>query len=215
MRRPPHDSPADSSTDSFAEGGAAITLASGSAARAGMLSAAAIPFAVRAPRVDEDAVRAALVQDGAAPRDVADALAEMKAVKGSVPGLCLGGDQVLELDGAVVSKAADREAARSLLQRMAGRTHHLHAAAVLAEDGRPVWRVVETVRMAMRPLSDGYVDGYLARNWDAVRGAVGCYHIEGEGARLFTRIEGSHFAVLGLPLLPLIDHLVQRGVVAA
>lgn len=189
-----------------------LTLASASGARAALLRAAGIAHDVRPARIDEDAVKASLAAEGASPRDVADALAEMKAVKGRVPGLCLGSDQVLDLDGTVLSKAPDRAAAAGQLRALAGRTHRLIAAAVVAEDGEPVWRAAETVLLAMRPLSDGFIDAYLERNWDAVRHSVGHYHVEGEGPRLFTRIEGSHYAVLGLPLLPLVDWLTARGV---
>ena len=193
----------------------AITLASGSEARARLLRAAGVAVAIRPARVDEDAVRAALEAEGAPPRDVADALAEMKAVKGAAAGLVLGADQVLELDGAVLAKAPDRAAGRAQLRALRGRTHRLHAAAVVAEGGRPVWRHVATVRVTMRDFSDGYLDDYLARNWDAVREAVGCYHAEGEGARLLARIEGDLFAVQGLPLLEVLGWLAARGAVAS
>lgn len=192
-----------------------LILASASETRAAMLRAAGVAVEVRPARVDEVAVRAALSAEGAAPRDVADALAEMKAVKRGEAGLCLGADQVLEMRGDVLSKAETPAEAAAQIRHLAGRTHELHAAAVLARDGTSVWRAVETATMTMRPLSEDYVADYVARNWDAVRGAVGCYHVEGEGARFFSRIDGSHFAVLGLPLLPLLDQLIRLGEVTA
>ena len=192
-----------------------LTLASASEARARLLRAAGVPVAIRPARVDEGAARAALAADGATPRDVADALAEMKAVKRGAAGLTLGADQVLDHAGAVLSKPATPEDAAAQLRALRGGVHALHAAAVIAEDGRPVWRHVSTVRMTMRAVSDGYVDDYVARNWDAIRHAAGGYLIEAEGARLFARVDGDLFAVQGLPLLEVLGHLADRGVVAS
>ena len=192
-----------------------LTLASGSATRAKMLTDARIPFEVVAPRVDEAALTDALRAEGHGPRAVADALAEMKALRVRRPGLVLGCDQVLDHDGTPMGKPVDRDAALEQLMRLRGGEHALHAAAVIAEDGRPVWRHVGTVTMVMRAASPAYLSDYVDRNWEVVRHSAGAYTLEGEGARLFHRVRGDFFTVLGLPLLPLIDFLVTRGEVAA
>lgn len=189
-------------------------LASGSQIRARLLQNAAVPVEVIKPRVDEDSVKAALLAEGASPRDIADALAELKARKVSDknPGaLVLGCDQVLDLGGALLSKPASRDDALSQLQALRGQRHQLLSAAVICEDGRPIWRHVGVVRMQMRDVSDAYLAGYLDRNWPDVADSVGAYKLEQEGVRLFSRIEGDYFTVLGLPLLELLAYLTLRG----
>lgn len=191
-----------------------LVLASRSASRRAMLEAAGVPFEAVAPQVDEDAAKAALA--GAGPRDLADALAELKALKVSarVPdALVLGSDSVVALpDGSLLDKPASREEAADHLHRMSGRVHELWSAAVVAEDGRAVWRHVERARMHVRPLSYSFVEAYLDSEWPAIAGCVGCYRMEGPGVQLFGQVEGSHFTVLGLPLLPLLDYLRTRSV---
>jgi septum formation protein len=188
-----------------------LLLASSSASRRAILANARIPFEVRPARVDEETVTDALLGEGHGPRAVADALAELKAMRAGGDGLTLGCDQVLDLDGRLLGKPSDPDHAIEMLAEMSGRTHRLHSAAVLVEDGRPVWRHVADVSLTMRPLSTGYVHDYVARNWAEIRNCAGAYMIEAEGARLFHAIRGDHFAILGLPLLPLIDVLVTRG----
>lgn len=196
-----------------------IVLASQSASRRAMLTAAQVPFEAMAPGVDEDAAKDALRADGLDARALADALAELKALKVSrrVPGaLVLGCDQTLSLDdGSMIDKAVDREDAARILRLLSGRVHHLHSAAVITLNGEPIWRHVERVRMHVRPLSDAFIAAYLDSDWDALRWCVGCYRIEGPGAQLFSKVEGSQFAIQGLPLLPLLDFLRVRGVLAA
>lgn len=195
---------------------ALLTLASSSETRARLLRAAGLEIEAVPPRVDEAALQAGLSSEGVRPRDMADALAEAKAAKvaGRFPErLVLGCDQTGELDGTLLTKPATPEAAADLIARLAGTRHALHAAGVLYEEGRPVWRQVETVRLHMRPLSSGYVERYVARNWPAIGDSVGAYRLEEEGARLFTRVEGDHFAVQGLPLLPLLSYLATRGLI--
>lgn len=192
-----------------------LILASTSQTRQDLLRRAAIGFEVRAPRVDEAAVKDALLSEGNPPRDVADALAELKSLRVREPGLVLGCDQVLDRDGTLVSKPTSPEEAILQLTALAGRRHRLHTAAVISEDGRPVWRYVATVTLSMRAVGPSYIDGYVSRNWEEIRHSAGSYTLEGEGARFFTRVEGDHFAVLGLPLLPLIDFLITRGEVEA
>ena len=194
-----------------------LILASQSASRRAMLTAAGVPFEATAAGVDEDAAKAALA--GSKPRDLADALAELKAVKVSLrhPGrLVLGSDSVVSLaDGSLLDKPESRDQAADHLARMSGARHDLWSAAVIAENGRPVWRHVEAAKMHVRPLSPAFIEGYLDQEWPAIAGCVGCYRIEGPGAQLFSRIEGSQFTVLGLPLLNVLDYLRTREVIPA
>jgi septum formation protein len=144
--------------------------------------------------------------EGAAPRDVADALAELKARRGAdrrPEALVIGCDQVLVLGDRMLSKPETPAEARAQLADLAGGRISLSRPPSSYEDAPPVWRHVGTARLTMRSPSDAYLDDYVARNWDSVRHSVGGYKVEEEGARLFSRIEGDHFTVLGLPLLEL------------
>lgn len=191
-----------------------LILASGSSIRQSLLQNAGVEFGVHAARVDEDAIRDALLSEDASPRDIADALAEMKARKVSdkFPGtLVIGCDQVLSFEGEVFSKPSSRDEVRSQLQKLRGNRHQLLSAVVIYEDGKPVWRHVGVVRLSMHRFSDAYLDGYIDRNWDSIRHSVGGYKLEEEGVRLFTQIDGDYFTVLGLPLLNLLSYLGLRG----
>ena len=196
-----------------------IVLASQSASRRALLQAAGVPFEAMSPGVDEEAAKEALRGDGLDARAVADALAELKALRVSrrVPGgLILGCDQTLSLDdGSMIDKAVDRADAERILRLLSGRVHHLHSAAVIALNGEPIWRHVERVRMTVRPLSDSFIAKYLDEEWEHCRWCVGNYRIEGPGVQLFSKVEGSQFAIQGLPLLPLLDFLRIRGVLPA
>ncbi|MBV2359409.1 Maf family protein [Thalassococcus sp. CAU 1522] len=196
----------------------ALILASGSHIRAQMLSSAGLTFDIDSPRIDEDAVKASLRAEGATARDIADALAESKARKIAArhpQSLVLGCDQVLEFEDTVLSKPETRDEARDQLIVLRGRQHSLHSAAVLYRDGNPVWRHVDTARLTMRRFSDAYLDAYLDRNWPSVASSVGGYKLEEEGVRLFARIDGDHFTILGLPLLPLLNNLSLTGTIPA
>lgn len=194
-----------------------LILASQSASRRAMLEAAGVPFEAQPAMVDEDAAKASL--GAIAPRDLADALAELKALKVShrnPQALVLGSDSLAVLeDGTILSKPRDREEAASHLAMMSGRRHDLVSAAVIAEAGRPVWRHVDRARMFVRPLSDSFIEAYLDAEWPEISGCVGCYRIEGPGVQLFSRVEGSQFTVLGMPLLPLLGYLRERQVLGA
>ncbi|WP_411351800.1 Maf family protein [Leisingera aquaemixtae] len=193
-----------------------IVLASGSEIRAHLLRQAGIEFETDVPRLDEQAIKAALLAEQAPPRDIADALAEAKARKISAkhPGrLVLGCDQVLDFEGQLLSKPASAEVALPQLKEMRGKRHMLLSAAVIYRDGEPIWRHVGQVRLVMRNCSDAYLENYVSRNWDSIRHAVGAYKLEEEGVRLFASIEGSYFNVLGLPLMELISYLGLQGVI--
>jgi len=191
-----------------------LILASASRIRASLLQRAGVAVEVVPARIDEEALRLALAAEGAGPRDVADSLAGHKARKVGErrpEALVLGCDQVLDLDGAVLGKPADIDAARTQLRALRGRSHRLLAAAVLYHAARPVWRHVGEARLTMRSFSDAWLEGYLARNGAGLCDSAGAYKIEEEGVRLFSRVEGDHFSILGLPLVALLDYLTARG----
>ena len=195
----------------------AVTLASASAIRADMLRNAGVEIEIARAGVDEDALKAGLLAEGASPRDIADALAEAKAVKVSRkrPGLVIGADTTLEFDGRLFDKPSSLEEAREHLLAFRGTTHKLHSAAVIAEDGAPLWRHVATSRLTVRAFSDGFLDHYIAAEGDELLQSVGCYRFEGLGAQLFSAVEGDYFAILGLPLLQVLDFLRVRGALAS
>ncbi|MFN4096958.1 MAG: Maf family protein [Sphingomonas sp.] len=190
-----------------------IVLASTSASRRAMLTAAGVAHEALPALVDEEAVKAGLGE--VAPRDLADALAEMKAIKVSqrVPGtLVLGGDSVVAIeDGTLLDKPVDRADAEKHLKLLSGKRHDLYSAAVIAENGRAVWRHVDRARLWVRPLSDAFIAEYLDAEWPAISGCVGCYRVEGPGVQLFSRMEGSQYTILGMPLLNILDYLRTRG----
>nr|WP_281493959.1 Maf family protein [Jannaschia sp. S6380] len=192
-----------------------LILASASQTRRDLLQNAAIPFEVRPARIDEEVARAALVAEGHAPRDVADALAELKALRLRADGIILGCDQTVDHRGMLLSKPETPADAVAQLGALSSGTHKLHSAIVAAQEGRAVWRHVATVTMTMRRASPAYLADYVDRNWPVIRHSAGSYTLEGEGARLFTRVDGDYFAVLGLPLLPLVDWLIARGEIPA
>ena len=192
-----------------------VVLASTSAIRQDILRAAGVPFEAVAAGVDETTIKQSLLAEGVGPRDIADALAEAKAVKVSRrrPGLVIGADQTLDLNGQLFDKAETVEEARERLKAMRGKTHRLHCGMVVAKDGEPIWREVVTTTLRMRPFSDAYLEGYLQRTAPGILSSVGCYQLEGEGIQLFDRIEGDYFAILGLSLIPLLDLLRRHGAV--
>jgi septum formation protein len=196
-----------------------LILASQSASRKAMLTAAGVPFTAEAAGVDEDSVKQAMIGEGTDGRRLADALAELKAVKVSrrhPDALVLGCDStVAAADGSLIDKAESREESAAQLRALAGTTHKLTSAAVVAQGGVPIWRHVDTAKLTMRPFSEAFLQSYLDAEWPAIGGCVGGYRLEGLGAQLFSRIDGDHFTILGLPLLPLLDWLRVRGALQA
>lgn len=192
-----------------------LILASQSAARQTMLLNAGVAFTTATAPIDEDAVKAGLRASGISPRNLADALAEAKALRvsqKSPTALVLGCDQTLEVEGhGAFDKATTASELVEQLGFLSGKTHTLFSAAVIVLGGQPIWRFVDSVKMTMRPLSSEFIADYVAREADHVLGCLGGYRIEASGAQLFAKIEGSHFTIMGLPLLPLLDFLRIRG----
>ncbi|MCV2892599.1 Maf family protein [Lentibacter sp. XHP0401] len=191
-----------------------IILASGSQIRAQMLQNAGICFEAVLPRVDEEMLKAALKAEDASPRDIADALAEAKArkVSGKHPDkLVIGCDQVLDFEGQVFSKPKTPEEAKEQIKALRGKRHSLLSAVVIYHECEPLWRHVGQVRLYMRDISDSYLEEYIERNWPSLQSSVGGYKLEEEGVRLFSRIEGDYFTILGLPLVEMINHLTLSG----
>jgi len=194
-----------------------VILASKSAARRALLEGAGVAAELCVSGVDEEAVKAERLARGEGPRAIAEALAELKAVAVSKgrPGFVVGADQTLEFEGALFDKVETLAAARERLALLRGRPHRLHSAVVVAKDGAPVWGETVSATLHMRDYSDAFLAHYLAVEGEAALGSVGCYRLEGMGAQLFARIEGDYFAILGLPLLGLLDFLRREGALAA
>ncbi len=193
-----------------------LLLASRSATRRRMLADAGILFDLVDAVFDEEAVKADVMASGVDARTLAARLAEAKALSATaIPNaLVVGADQVLETeDGAVLSKARSRNELRGQLRALAGRCHQLHSAATIAQGGVPVWSAMESVTLVMRDFSETFLESYLDRDYESVRWNVGGYAIEGTGVQLFERIEGSHFAILGLPFIPLLAFLRERSMI--
>lgn len=183
-----------------------------------MLAAAGVAFEVVPAMVDEEALTAALVGEGADARRLADALAEVKAVRVSarLPGrLVLGADTVGVLEGGGwLAKPGTRDGLAAQLRLLRGRRHRLVSAAVLARDGRALWRHAGVATLAVRAFSEAWLAGHVAEVPEAVLGSVGGYHVEGLGVQLFERIDGDHWTVRGLPLLAVLAQLRAMGVMA-
>jgi septum formation protein len=195
-----------------------LVLASASAVRARLLAASGVAFDVIPAHLDEDAVKEALLAQNTPMRGVADALAELKALRVSrshPEALVLGADQVLVFEKELVSKSPTVSEARALLTRLRGRKHELIGAAVLAKDGAAVWRHVDSATLTMQDFSNAFLDDYLAQEGEALLGSVGCYHLEGRGAQLFAHIAGDYFSILGLPLIQVLGALRDQGVLAS
>jgi nucleoside triphosphate pyrophosphatase len=196
---------------------AQLILASGSASRRSLLAAAGLAFETVPPSVNEEEAKHALAAKQTPPSEIASALAELKAMQVSKErrgAFVLGADQLLVCDGARFDKAVDMASAKHALKALRGRRHELITAVVLAKNGTMVWRQVETASLWMREFSDAFLDTYLATEGEAILGAVGCYRLEGQGAQLFSRVEGDAFAIQGLPLLATLKALREHGAIA-
>lgn len=193
-----------------------IILASASRHRAKLLDDAGILFACIPSTLDERSIEAPLESADVTPEDRAVILAEAKAVDVSEkhPGrYVIGCDQILALEGKVLHKPKDMQAARRRLLEMSGKTHYLFSAVVLVRDGEAIWRHVAPCAMKLRSLSPEFIGRYLADVGDVVLSSVGAYQIEGRGVQLFEKIEGDLFSIIGLPLLPLLEALRQEGLI--
>jgi len=198
----------------MAEPTPSLVLASASGIRRQILFNAGLSPIVDPADLDEVAAIAPLANRTVPER--ARALAEAKAlhVGSRHPGaVTIGADQMLELDGAVLSKAPDRAAARAILMRLRGRTHLLHSGVAIVQDGDVSWSVTQSATMQVRGFSENWLDSYLEKASPALTKSVGAYQLEGVGAQLFERIDGDYFTVLGLPLLSLLAELRRLGAV--
>jgi septum formation protein len=196
--------------------GGELILASSSEGRKELLEKSNISFLSVKPNIDEDAVKTSLLNENYSPRDIADALAELKASKISLKNpdsLVLGCDQILEFEGLILKKPSSKNIAVQQLMKISGKKHTAYSAAVIFENARPIWRFVGKADLFLKNNSERYIYDYVDRNWDSIKNSVGGYKIEEEGCRLFTRINGDHFSVLGLPLLEVINFLCIRGVI--
>jgi len=195
-----------------------IVLASGSPFRRKMLEDAGLAVEASPARIDERAVEQATQDSGVTPAELATILAEAKALDISerLPArLVIGADQTLSLGDDVLHKPRDMEEARRRLLALSGRPHELNSAVVIARDGAVLWRHVSTARLTMRELDPAFIGRHLSRVGDKALSSVGAYQIEGEGIQLFDAVEGDHFTIVGLPLLPLLAELRSLGAVDA
>lgn len=194
-----------------------VVLASASPIRAELLKRAGVVFEVEAAPVDEAEIRDALKADGATAEETAEALAEAKAMRVArrrPDDLVIGCDQILDVDGHWLEKPETTQKAQAQLAQLSGRTHRLVSAVVVALNGARAWAHVDAAHLSMRVLDAQAIEAYLADAGPGVLGCVGSYQIESIGIRLFERIEGDHFTILGMPLLPLVNFLRLHGRVA-
>ncbi len=192
-----------------------IILASGSAIRRQIMTDAGLDFEVITRPVDEAAIKAAMLAEGAKIRDIADALAEAKSrkVSQSERGFVIGADQIMEMDGQLFDKPRDLSEARERLLSMKNKKHSLIGAVVICENGQPVWRHMAKTVLYVRDFSDAFLDDYIKSEGEALTKSVGAYRFEGRGAQLFSKVDGDFFSILGLSLLPVLDYLRERGAI--
>jgi len=191
----------------------AVVLASSSHARAALLRGAGLTFSVEPPAVDEAVLKEAYLAEGVSAARVAERLAAAKALDRARERdtLVIGADQTLEIDGRLLDKTTSLLETRERLLRLRGLAFSLHCAVAGADRGRVVWSHNETARLTFRDFSEGYLDDYLSRNADTLCSSLGGFELEGEGVQLFDQVDGDYFAILGLPLLPLLAWLRRAG----
>ena len=196
-----------------------LILASSSASRAAILSAAGLAFEKRPARIDETTLIESLIAEGAPPCDIAATLAEAKTLKvaaGAPPAaIVIGADQLLVCEGRIFEAPRDRAEAETNLAFLSGKTHQLVGCVCGAVNGAVVWRHVETATLTMRDIDAGYISRYLDQAGPDVLGSVGAYHLEGLGPHLMSRVEGDFYSILGLPLLPVLGFLRVQGALAS
>lgn len=195
-----------------------LILASASSARQRMLQQAGVAFRVDPAAVDEGVIKRRLLASGTGPATVAIALAEAKAMAVSArhPGtMVIGADQVLVCGDRLMDKPVDRDTAAGTLALLRGRSHRLVSAVALVQEVAVVWHYAEVARLTMRAFSDRVLQRYLDAEGSAVTDTVGAYAVEGRGVQLMARIDGDHFTILGLPLLPLLAQLRRLGLAEA
>lgn len=183
-----------------------------------MLESAGVTFSVTVPAIDEAILKSVLLDSGSDGYRIAEELAQAKAVSVSHhrPGsLVLGADQVLVCEGRIFSKSDTEPEAREVLNALCDREHQLITAAIIARDGVVLWRHTEAAVLKMRKFSTAFLDQYLTAEIPEILGSVGCYHIEGRGAQLFSEVAGDQFCIRGLPLIPVLSALRDFGVIAA
>jgi septum formation protein len=190
-----------------------IILASGSAIRAEILANAGVPFRIVRPDIDEDAFKRAALAQGADLEAVAQGLADAKALGVDAPpdAAIIGSDQIMEFEGRLFDKPKTRAEARARLLAVSGRPHTLINAVAVARGGEIVFRSLERPVLHVRALTERELDAYFAEAGEDILASVGAYQVERLGARLFDRIEGDYFAVLGLSLYPLLGFLRREG----
>ncbi len=192
-----------------------LILASASPSRRQLLVSAGLTFDVEPSGIDEDEAKRSLLTVRATPQDIAEALAEMKALRVSArhgAAMVVGGDSTLACNGRLFDKPATLDLARKQLLALSGQTHELFSSVVVAQGGVRLWHWNERARLTMRPFSEPFIDAYLARAGDCVLASVGAYQLENLGAHLFSRVDGDYFTILGLPLLPLLSFLAGHGI---
>lgn len=192
-----------------------LILASASSSRRQLLANAGLDFTVETSGVDEDEAKRSLTAERATPQDVAETLAEMKALRVSTrrpEAMVIGADSTLACNGRLFDKPPSPEAARKQLLALRSQTHELFSSVVVARGGARLWHWNERARLTMRNFSEPFLDAYLARAGEAVTSSVGAYQLEGVGAHLFSRVDGDYFTILGLPLLPLLSYLSGHGI---